>query len=145
MRELYELKEKLCKELKDYSRKDITAGSLTMVDTLAHALKNIDKVIDHYEEEEEMYSSAGMIPPVHEGGYMRGADGMSGTYSRRMSREGSYRGRGRNARRDAMGRYSSEYSGDDEMMSELQDLMRNAPDDRTRQKLQSIIYKMGEM
>jgi len=141
MHELYELKEKLCKELKEYSRKDITAGSLTMIDTLAHAAKNLDKIIERYEEEEEMYS--GM--PSHEGGSMRGSyEGMN-TYSRRMSRDGSYRGRGRNARRDAMGRYSSEYSGDDEMMTELQDLMRNAPDDRTRQKIQSIIYKMGEM
>lgn len=145
MRELYKLKEKLCEELKAYgNKKDITASSLTMIDTLAHAIKNIDKVIDHYEEEEEMYSSAGMIPPVHEGGYMRGAEGMS-TYSRRMSREGSYRGRGRNARRDAMGRYSSEYSGDDEMITELEDLMRDTPDERTRQKIQTIIRKRGEM
>ena len=141
MRELYELKEKLCEELKAYgNKKDITASSLTMIDTLAHALKNIDKVIEKHEEEDEMYSSMGMIPPVHEGGYMRGADGMSNTYSRRMSR-GSYA-----RRRDAMGRYSRDgYSGDDEMITELEDLMRNAPDERTRQKIQTIIRKMGEM
>lgn len=145
MHELYELKDKITEELKEYSKKDLSASSLAMIDTLAHALKNIDKVIEKCEEEDEMYSSMGMIPPVHEGGYARGAyDGMSNTYSRRMSREGSYaRGRGRGARRDAMGRYSRDgYSGDDEMMAELEDLMRNAPDERTRQKIQSIMQKM---
>lgn len=134
MRELYELKEKLCKELKEYSKKDVTASSLTMIDTLAHALKNIDKVIEKYEEEEEMYS--GM--PSHEGGSMRGSYGMDG-YSRR-SMDGSYR-----RRRDSMGRYSRDgYSGHSDMIPELEDLMRNAPDDMTRQKIQNIIYKMGE-
>lgn len=141
MQELYELKEKLCKELKSYGKKEVTASSLTMVDTLAHALKNIDKVIEKYEEEEGMYSSMGMpIPPAHEGGYMRGS------YDNGRSMNSYARGRGRYARRDAMGRYSRDgYSGEGKVISELEDLMANAPDERTRQKLQDIIYKMGEM
>lgn len=49
MKELYELKEKLCNELKGYSKKDMTAGALDVVDKLAHAAKNIDKLIDSYE------------------------------------------------------------------------------------------------
>ena len=111
MKELYELKDKLSKELENYSRKDITASTLTMVDTLAHALKNLDKVIEKCEEEEEQYSN--------DGGSMRGSYG----YSRRMySRDG--------------------YSGDDDVTMELQDLMRNAPDERTRQKIQTILNRM---
>lgn len=128
MKELYELKDKLSKELENYSRKDITASTLTMVDTLAHALKNLDKVIEKCEEEEEQYSN--------DGGSMRGSYG----YSRRMySRDGgSYR-----RRRDSMGRYSRDgYSGDDDVTMELQDLMRNAPDERTRQKIQTILDRM---
>jgi hypothetical protein len=135
MHELYELKEKLSKELKSYGQKgDITASSLTMIDTLAHAIKNLDKVIEKCEEEEEMYSGR----PSFESGSMRGsyADGMGG-YSRGYSREGSYRGR-MYARRDSMGRYS----GNDEITSQLEDLMRSAPDDRTRQKIQEIMSKM---
>lgn len=126
MRELYELKDKLCNELKTYARKEVSASSLTMVDTLAHAIKNIDKVIEKCEEEEGGYSN--------EGGSMRGSYG----YSRRYSRdEGSYR------RRDSMGRYSRDgYSGDDDVTMELQDLMRNAPDERTRQKIQTILNRM---
>ena len=45
MKELYELKEKLCDELKEYGKKDMTTGSLDVIDKLAHAIKNIDKII----------------------------------------------------------------------------------------------------
>lgn len=49
------------------------------------------------------------------------------------------RGRGRNARRDSMGRYSREsYSYDDakeDMMSELHELMQEAPDEETRKEV----------
>lgn len=104
MHELYELKEKLCDELKEYGGKDLSAGTLDVVDKLAHAVKNIDKIIEVYEDEGEGYSSR-TYP-----------DGMGGSY--RYSREGrmnrngsSYRSyaRGRmNARRDSMGRYSGD-------------------------------------
>lgn len=108
MHELYELKEKLCDELKEYGGKDLSAGTLDVVDKLAHAVKNIDKIIEVYEDEGEGYSSR-TYP-----------DGMGGSYrysreGRNMNRNGgSYRSyaRGRmNARRDSMGRYS----GDDGM------------------------------
>lgn len=95
MHELYELKEKLCDELKEYGGKDLSAGTLDVVDKLAHAVKNIDKIIEVYED--DGYSSRSY------------PDGMGGSYLGRMGR--SY-ARGRmNARRDSMGRYS----GDDGM------------------------------
>lgn len=134
MHELYELKEKLSKELKSYGKKgEITASTLTMIDTLAHALKNLDKVIEKCEEEEE-YS----MRPSFESGSMRGSYEGSSGYSRGYSREGSYR-----RRRDSMGRYSRDgYSNNDEIISQLEDIMRNAPDDRTRKKIQEIMEKM---
>ena len=47
MKELVELREKLCDELKEYGKKgDLSAGTLTVVDTLAHSIKNIDKILD---------------------------------------------------------------------------------------------------
>ena len=52
MNELYELKEKLCRELKKYGNEDVTTSSLEVVDKLSHAIKNIDKIIEKYEEEE---------------------------------------------------------------------------------------------
>ena len=97
MHELYELKDKLCDELKEYGSKDLSAGTLDVVDKLAHAVKNIDKIIEVYEDEGDGYSSRSY------------PDGMGGSYAR--GGRGSYRGgayaRGRmNARRDSMGRYS---------------------------------------
>lgn len=60
-----------------------------------------------------------------------------GEYSYRMN---SY-ARGR--RRDAMGRYSGEYSrAKEDFRMELEELMRDAPSDHVRQKLQNIMSEM---
>lgn len=140
MQELYELKDMLCKELKEYGTKgELTAGTLDVVDKIAHALKNLDKVIETYEEEGE-YSSASY------------PDGMGGSYrySRNGGRmNGSYRGsyaRGRmNARRDSMGRYSGNYSRDDGMIEELRGLMADAPNEAIKRDIQRLVDKMEQM
>ena len=76
MKELHDLREMLCEELKEYGRKsEISSGSLATIDTIAHAIKNIDKIID-----EDGYSGRyddGMI----RGSYARKRDSM-GRYSR---------------------------------------------------------------
>ena len=133
MHAIYELKDMLCKELEEYGEKgELTAGSLDVVDKLAHTIKNLDKIIDEYEEEE--YSGRGSYD-----------DGMGGrSYERdRMSyRGGSYaRGRGRNARRDARGRYSRA----DDMIEQLHELMEDAPNEKTRVEMQKFITKMEGM
>lgn len=153
MHKLYELKEMLCEELKEYGGKKLDAGSLEVIDKLAHAIKNIDKIIEAYEEEE--YSNA-MGGGSYEGGgsYARGG-GQGGGGNRggggRSNAGGSYaggsyaRGRGRGARRDSMGRYSREggYSrAEDDFRMELEELMQDAPNDRVRQKMQSIMSDM---
>ena len=54
---IYKLKDMLCKELEEYGeRSQLDSNSLEVVDTLAHALKNIDKVIEY--KEMESYSEA---------------------------------------------------------------------------------------
>lgn len=118
MNELYELKEMLCKELKEYGKKgEMTAGSLDVVDKLSHAIKNIDKIIESYEEEE--YS---------------GYDG--GSY------RGSYaRGRGANARRDSMGRYSR---ANEEVIEQLRDLMKEVPEDM-KHEIKRLVTKLESM
>lgn len=58
MHGLYELKEKLVKELEEFSKKEITASSLATIDTLAHAAKNICKIMetgDGYSEDGGSY------------------------------------------------------------------------------------------
>lgn len=141
MHELYELKEMLCKELEELGGKgELTAGTLDTVDKLAHAIKNLDKII--WAKEEDDYSSRG-------GSYGRGMSGnypmMDGSYRG----GGSYaRGGGRNARRDSMGRYSSErgYSraGREDMVEQLRDLMEDAPDDMSRKEIEKLISKMEQ-
>lgn len=51
MKRLYELKSTLCDELCQYGEYDhIDMTSLHVIDTLAHAIKNIDRIIEVYEE-----------------------------------------------------------------------------------------------
>lgn len=58
MHDLYELKDRLVKELENYGKKgDLSAGSLDVVDKLAHAAKNLCKVIE--DAEDSGYSSRG--------------------------------------------------------------------------------------
>ena len=143
MHELYELKEKLCRELEEYGKKDLSAGGLEVVDKLAHTVKNLDKIIENYEESE----------------YSGNMGNMGGSYARggRDYRGGSYRynggmsyasGRGRNAKRDSMGRYSSErgYSRDGmEMADQLRNLMEDAPDESVRRDIERLLRKVEQM
>lgn len=135
MHGIYELKEMLCKELEEYGSKgELSTGTLEIVDKLAHTVKNLDKIIESYEEEE---SGSYYDGEVYEGGRsMRG-----GSYERRG---GSY-ARGRNARRDSRGRYSSEgYSRHGDIVDQLRDLMHEAPDERSRQEIQRLVTKMEQ-
>lgn len=127
MQELYELKDKLCKELKEYAKKDkLDASSLQIVDTLSHSLKNVCKIIESYEIEDNGYSNFTM-PRV--------------SYTNDMSYT---RGRGSNARRDSMGRYSRDggYSNHGDFRMEMQDLMNQAPNDYVRQKMMEAMNGM---
>ena len=126
--------------------------------------KLIDIAKDAYEiwcMEEEMeggeegMSSAG-------GSYYRDGRGRSNRGGSYYEDGGSYerRGRGRNARRDSMGRYAREGSyrdgmmrrggsyyregGKEEFAEELRGLMEDAPDNQTRQQIQQMLQQMGQ-
>lgn len=75
MHELHELKERLCDELKKYRNEKISSGTLSEIDTLAHAIKNIDKIIMSGDEE---------------GGSYRGSYADGGMSSRRRNSMGRY-------------------------------------------------------
>ena len=136
MHKIYELKDKLCDELEEYGDKKLDAGSLEVIDKLAHSIKNLDKIIEKYEDED--YSSA-YDDGTTGGSYERDGNRYGSRYA--MAR-GDGRGRGRNARRDSMGRYSS----DNRMMvDELRDLMNDAPDERTKMEFKRFIEKMEQM
>lgn len=154
MHDVYKLKDMLCEELEEYGRKgEVTANSLEVIDKLAHAIKNIDKILESKEEEESGYSSAGRYYYDDRMGgsgmrtsYARDGRGGSGGYS--SARGG--RGRGSNARRDSMGRYSSRdgYSMADsdmsEMIDEMRDMMNDLPEHK-KMEVQKFIDKMESM
>lgn len=132
----------ICDELDDLERKAEKDGKLSMaemqyVDMLAHAKKSL---LTADAMEEEGYSM--------DGSYDSGSYEGNRSYARRGGNRNtgrSYaRGRGRNARRDSMGRYSNNgYSMDsEEMVEQLRQMMQDAPDDRTRQEFQRFIQKI---
>lgn len=127
MHELYELKDKLCKELEEYGKKDMSAGTLDVVDKLAHTVKNLDKIIEMYDGEDGSYAYG--THRIMDGGVYRG----------------SYAGR-RYAKRDNMGRYSSMgYSRSDGMVDDLRELMQDAPNEQVRKEFQRLIDKVEQM
>lgn len=152
-----QIKDMLCDELEEIAKKkELTSNSLEVLYKGIDILKDIS-TIKAMEQEypDEGYSG--------ENGYSR--DGYSRGYYGRMpyymyddapmgmSQEGgSYaRGRGSNARRDSMGRYSSDgrsydysrdgYSGDTK--EELQRLMNNAQNDREREAIRKALDSMN--
>lgn len=119
----------LCEELEEYSREEqVDMKNLEIIDKLAHAIKNIDKIIESEEGEysNESYNSYGSY---------RGTS--------RMANNSRYAMRGR--KRDSMGRYSREggYSrAENDFRMELEDMMRNAPTEQERMKYQRMLDEM---
>ena len=125
------IKKMLCKELDEYAMKQkLTGGDLDMIWKLTDTVKNLDK-ISMLEESEEGYSEA----RGRGRSYMHGSsydDDMM--YSER-------RGRGRNARRDSMGRYSSDMGSSYDDYSETRMDRRYSRDDAK----DHMMNKLGEM
>ena len=119
IKELDELCEILSEKIADKTRRiksnGMSDGDLDTVDKLTHSLASVKKILAFMED-----------------------DGYSGNYP--VDYRGIYRGsyaRGRNVRRDSMGRYSR-----NDLADKMRDLMRDAPDDRTRQDIQRLVEKM---
>lgn len=133
MHKLYELKDKLIQELEDYA--DNGKFSKDDVEAIKYTASAIDHICNIVEDENE-YSMA----YENDGNMMGGRSYARNEYSRA-------RGRGRNVKRDSMGRYSRRgYSmADESMISELRELMRDAPDEHIRQEFQKFIDKVERM
>ena len=139
MHKIYELKMKLLDELGDYAQN----GKFSEDD--AKNIKNLAGAVDHIcnilmDEEDEYSGNMGGSYRENRGGFYRGGNYEGG---------GSYaRGRGRNARRDSMGRYSSErgYSRDpQEMADRLRDLMEDAPNENVRRDIERLMHTVEQM
>ena len=120
MHGIYELKEQLIEELEQFGmRGSINRSDLPTIDTLAHAAKNVCKIIEACEEATGYsYGSRSMRMPS-----MRGY---------------SYRG----ARRDSMGRYSGD---SEELLENLYTLRDHAGNDHMRAEFDEFISRMERM
>ena len=133
MHALEELKNMLMEELEKCSKKgELSAGSLEVIDKLAHAVKSIDTIMA-----------------------MEGYSEDSGNYGEYNDRGGNYgaRGRGRNAQRDSRGRYADGYGGyregrmyrryrDDareDLVEQLKEMEMDAKDEESRRMVQKWI------
>lgn len=120
MTAFFDIRKKLSDELDEIARKDdLNVGDLDVIHKITDTIKNIDK-IEMLEDE----------------GYSADGDWMAdirGTYGRGSS----YRGR----HRDSMGRYSRT-DARSHMKKQLEDMMRDADDDRTREALRRCVEAM---
>ena len=147
MEYIEKIKKMLCKELDEYAMKSKISGSdLDMIWKLTDTVKNLDKI--EMLEDEGGYSET-------KGG-MRGRSYLHGSSYDDDMMYSERRGRGRNARRDSMGRYSSDmgddysermdrrYSRDnakDHMMNKLGEMMTSA-DEEQREILKDCMRKL---
>lgn len=136
MEYIEKIKKMLCKELDEYAMKSKISGSdLDMIWKLTDTVKNLDK-ISILEQSEEGYSEA-------RGGRGRGRSSyaMGGSSYDDDMMYSERRGRGRNARRDSMGRYSSDMGSSYDDYSEARMDRRYSRDDAK----DHMMNKLGEM
>lgn len=145
MHDIYKLKDLLMDELKEYGQKgELTAGSLDVVDKLAHSVKNICKIIEDCENEEYSgaYRGGSYRGGSYEGGSMGGMGG--GSYAR-GGRGGGRRGGGNQYGSYARGGgYSRAEDGMEDLLSEMHELMPMLPEEK-RREAQRFVEKMRGM
>jgi hypothetical protein len=133
MEYIEKIKKMLCKELDEYAMKGkLTMADLEAVHKLTDTVKNLDK-IEMLEGESDGYSEAM--------GGMRGRSYMHGSSYDDDMMYSERRGRGRNARRDSMGRYSSNMGSSYDDYSEARMDRRYSRDDAK----DHMMNKLGEM
>lgn len=127
MEYMYELKEKLCRELEEVARKpEMGAGDLELIHKLTDTIKNIDK-----------------IDALEDDGYSRGGDW-------EMEGRGRYnRGSSYARRRDSRGRYTSDrrYSRDDaktHMIEQMEQMMNGTQNEREREIIKRAMDQLEQ-
>ena len=131
MEYIEKIKKMLCKELDEYAMKQkLTGGDLDMIWKLTDTVKNLDKI--SMLEESEGYSE--------ERGGMRGRSYMHGSSYDDDMMYSERRGRGRYAKRDSMGKYSSDMGSSYDDYSEERTGRRYSMDDAK----DHLMSKIGE-
>lgn len=134
MHEIENLKQQLCRELDEYAAKGkLDMQSLQIIDTIAHTVKNLNKILEH-EEKSNGYSEG---PRVH------------GTYSFANNNSGYNSGYNYNRmpdwRSDSYSMADRYSMGNEAMINKLYDLMNQTRDEKTRHEFQNFIDRMERM
>ena len=120
MEYMHKIKKMLCKELEEYGdKKSLSSADVEMIHKLTDTVKNLDKI--------------SLLE--------QGDDGYSETYPYYMGGSSYARGRGRYAKRDSMGRYSSDMGSSYDDYSEARMDRRYSRDDAK----DHMMNKLGEM
>ena len=110
------LSNELHKAVEKVEKSGTTDGAIEYIDKITHAIKSVKTTIAMMESESS---------------YSNGNSYGESYYSNR--------GRGRNARRDSMGRYMDAYSGASDMAQRLRDMADNIPDAHKRNEFIRMI------
>lgn len=131
MHELMNLKEMLCQELENYGKsRELSPSSLEMIDILAHACKNVCKII---ESKEDMGGGSYRDNSYYGGGRAYSRDGYYYDDGGMSTRRG----------RDRMGRFTSRDGS--EMARKLRDMMGEVTDDGLKYEIKKLADKMESM
>lgn len=151
---LYEICETISRELEDANEKirkaggKLSAGDVDYIDKLTHTIKSLKTTIAMMEAEgdDDGYSSRGYMSryPYYGGNVYRNEGNMGGNTSNARSYA---RGRGRNAKRDSMGRYSRDggYSYAEDMedtKEEIRELAMKMPEEH-RMKIERALDSLN--
>lgn len=138
MEDLKMMKDDYIREMiRFYREHGIVNDSIQRIDTMAHTAKNLCKIYKDCMDEEMGYSGAMNMNRSYGYNYSNGSMGMN-DYS-------GASGRGSNANRDSMGRYSSgRYSGHHDMVSDLYEIMNRTSDMTTKNEIQNMINDMQQ-
>lgn len=124
MHEIVNLKEKLCRELEEYARRDrLDYQSVQIIDTIAHTVKNLNKIIDDYNK--NGYSEAPRMRVSYSNGYNYG-------HGDRDWRNANYY--------SMNDRYST---SNNMLVDRLRNIMMDTPDERSRMEIQRLIDRMA--
>ena len=138
---MYELCDTISNEIETANEKISAAGGnismsdLEALDRLAHIMKSLKSCIAMIEAEDEGYSGT-YWDERYNNMSRENRNGRGNSNARGRSRgRNSYANRGRYTRNDARG----------DFMEELEELMENAPDERTRKKFERLMSEMEQV
>lgn len=140
MHKLHELKEKLMRELEDYSENGkFSKEDVESIKYITSAIDHICNIVEDMDEYSMNMGGSSYRGGSYEGGSYEGGQSMAG-------RGGSYARGGRRGGRTGRNQYGSYgYSRAEDISTELRELMKDAPDDRTRQEIQGLIHRLDRM